>query len=295
MNSYEPPSTVASVLDESLALHDWPLPIGQPIRGLVLMLHGLGEHIGQYTELADRLNQWGFAVRGYDHHGHGASIGVRGDLPQRDRLVADLADVIDDTRARMDDRLPLIVLGHGLGALVAGQLAHTKLRRINALVLCSPPFSCCIGLAHRALLRVLNTFAPHSRLHNGIHPDELTHDLAAVEAFREDPLCHDRMSARMAHFVLTCGPDLLASAPLWQLPTLLLYGGQDTLSDPKACQQFAQAAPDEWVTAHQFPMHFHALFQEMERQPVYDALQQWLWARYPALTLEQSFGPTQPL
>jgi alpha-beta hydrolase superfamily lysophospholipase len=291
----EPPSTVVSTLDETLALHDWPLPIGQPIRGLVLMLHGLGEHIGQYTELANHLNQWGFAVRGYDQYGHGESIGVRGDLPCQDRLLDDLADVIDDTRARMDDRLPLIVLGHGLGGLTAGLLASMKLRRLEGLTLSSPPFCCTTSLGQRALLKVLNTVAPHWRLDSGIHPDDLTHDLAMLEVLRNDGLRHDRMSARMANFILTRGAALLARAPRWKVPTLLLYAGQDALADPKGSEQFAQAAPAEWVTAHQFPMHFHALFQEMERQPVYDALQHWLWTRYPALTLEQPFAPTQPV
>ena len=51
---------------ENLALYDWPLPEGAPQRGMVLLVHGLGEHVGRYDSLARRLNGWGFAVRGYD-------------------------------------------------------------------------------------------------------------------------------------------------------------------------------------------------------------------------------------
>ena len=119
-----PPSTwlPGSLPDDNLVLHDWPLPVGGPIRGQVLLVHGLGEHVGRYVHVADQLNQWGFSVRGYDQYGHGESAGLRGELPTDDKLLDDLATVIDDTRARMDDRLPLILLGHSMGGLVAAQL-----------------------------------------------------------------------------------------------------------------------------------------------------------------------------
>lgn len=142
-----------------MSLHDWPLSIGSPTRGQVLLVHGLGEHIGHYTELADRLNQWGFAVRGYDQYGHGESSGGRGELPQEDRLVTDLAAVIDDTRARLDDRLPLILLGHCLGALVAARLVSQKLRRVEGLVLSSPPLDAGLGFARR--VRIVRSIGMH--------------------------------------------------------------------------------------------------------------------------------------
>ncbi|HMA07027.1 MAG TPA: alpha/beta fold hydrolase, partial [Ramlibacter sp.] len=104
---------------DNIALRDWPLPPAPALRGVVLLVHGLGEHSGRYHHLARRLNSWLFAVRSYDHYGHGESGGVRGALPSADRLVDDLADVIDSTRKRMAPALPLIVLGHSLGALVA--------------------------------------------------------------------------------------------------------------------------------------------------------------------------------
>lgn len=283
-----PASVLVSTLDDSLSLHDWPLSIGCPTRGQVLLLHGLGEHIGHYTELADRLNQWGFAVRGYDQYGHGESSGGRGELPQEDRLVTDLAAVIDDTRARLDDRLPLILLGHCLGGLVAARLVSQKLRRVEGLVLSSPPLDAGLGFARRALVRALNAVAPGWRVSNGVQPSLLTHDAAAAELLRHDPLLHDRMSARLAHFILTSGPAVVARAPRWKVPTLLLYAGQDQLVDPAGSRAFGDSAPADRVTTLGFPMHFHALFHELQRRPVYDALQQWLWARYPAMTLEWS-------
>ena len=81
----------------NLVVMDWPLQKG-PVRGVVLIVHGLGEHAWRYDALAQELNSWGFAVRAYDQFGHGESMGQRGALPSDDRLLQDLAEVVDENK-----------------------------------------------------------------------------------------------------------------------------------------------------------------------------------------------------
>lgn len=109
---------------ENLALHEWPVAADTPLRGLVVLVHGLGEHAGRYGAVAEQLNTWGFAVRGYDHYGHGESAGPRGGLSSDTRLLDDLADMIECTRARLPPGLPLVLLGHSMGGLVAARPAQ---------------------------------------------------------------------------------------------------------------------------------------------------------------------------
>lgn len=45
---------------ENLALHEWPVAADTPLRGLVVLVHGLGEHAGRYGAVAEQLNTWGF-------------------------------------------------------------------------------------------------------------------------------------------------------------------------------------------------------------------------------------------
>ena len=284
-------SNFVSTHGEALALHDWPLSAGWPTRGVVLLVHGLGEHVGRYAHVADRLNRWGFSVRGYDQYGHGESAGARGDLPDDDKLMTDLAAVIDDTRTRMDDRLPLILLGHSMGGLLAARLVSLKLRRIDALVLSSPAFELKLGLAQKMLMHSLCRLAPQARVHNGLDPRDLSHDHAVVAAYRADPLVHQRISARLARFIARAGPAVLQRAARWRVPTLLLYAGQDRLVHPAGSAAFAQAAPPGCVTAREFPLHFHELFNELDSAPVFDALHDWLTARFPAIALGTAGQP----
>jgi alpha-beta hydrolase superfamily lysophospholipase len=119
-------STFTASDGDNIALQEWPLPDGVPLRGAVVLVHGLGEHAGRYDHVARRLNSWGFAVRGYDQYGHGESGGPRGGLPNDDRLLVDLADVVDATRIRLPDGVPLILLGHSMGGLVGRALCGAQ-------------------------------------------------------------------------------------------------------------------------------------------------------------------------
>ena len=103
-------STFTASDGDNLAVQDWYLPEGVRQRGAVLVVHGLGEHAGRYDVLAHILNAWGFAVRSYDQYGHGESDGTRGGLPHPNRLLDDLADLVESTRVR-NPGVPLIVGG----------------------------------------------------------------------------------------------------------------------------------------------------------------------------------------
>jgi alpha-beta hydrolase superfamily lysophospholipase len=264
---------------ENIALHDWPLPPDVAVRGVVVLVHGLGEHAGRHANLAAQLNRWGFAVRGYDQYGHGESGGLRGALPSPLRLLEDLADVIESTRQRLGPKLPIIVLGHSLGGLVAADLVARGGAAIEGLVLSSPALGVRVSVFQQFLLSVLPRFAPNLAVGNGVDPDFLSHDRDVVAAYRADRLVHDRITPRLALFFAQSGAQVIARAPQWKLPTLLLYAGDDRLVDSRASRAFAQAAPAGVVTARCFDALYHEIFNEPDPGP-FDALRQWLDARF---------------
>ncbi len=262
----------------ALALHDWPLPAGTR-RATAVLVHGLGEHAGRYDHVAQRLNGWGLAVRGYDHHGHGASDGARGAMAHDDQLIDDLARVLDATRAGMDEGEPLVLLGHSMGGLVAAALVARGLRPVDALVLSSPALAVFLNPLQRLLLATLPHVLPAVRVGNGLDARGLSHDAQVVAAYRADPLCHDRISARLARFIATGGARVLAAAPAWQVPTLLMWGEDDRIVDPQGSRAFARAAPAEVVAARGFAGLYHEIFNETGAAPVFALLRDWLEAQ----------------
>lgn len=260
------------------AVYDWPLSMRTRPRGVVLIVHGLGEHAWRYDTLAQDLNQWGFCVRAYDQRGHGDSGGRPGVLPSEDALLDDLAEVLDDTRRHIAApwSCPLILLGHSMGGLVASTFVLRKMAPVDALVLSSPALDTGLGALRRALISVAMRVAPDAALANGLDAGKISHNSAVVQAYRSDRRVHDRISARLARFIDANGARVVAAAPRWRVPTLLLYAGDDHLVNPAGSRAFAAAAPTAVVTSRCFDRLYHEIFNEADSAPVLEALKAWL-------------------
>ncbi len=273
-------STFTASDGDNLAVQDWPLAEGVAVRGVVLLVHGLGEHAGRYERVARRLNSWGFAVRGYDQCGHGESSGVRGALPSDTRLIDDLTDVVDSMRMRMPEGLPLVLLGHSMGGLVAGCFVALRRRPVDALVLSSPALDPGLSKVQKLLLATLPRGAPNFTVGNGLKPEFLSRDPEVVRAYEADPRVHDRISARLGRFIADGGKLVLSRAGKWKVPTLLMYAGSDGLVNPQGSRAFAEAAPPQAVTVRCFEDYYHEIFNEPDAEPVFDCLRDWLDKRF---------------
>ncbi|MBO9650710.1 MAG: lysophospholipase [Variovorax sp.] len=263
---------------ETLAVRDWPVESGSA-RAVVVVVHGLGEHAGRYAHVAERLNDWGFEVRAVDHYGHGESSGARGGLPTVRRLLDDLALVIDDTR-QTHPALPLVLLGHSLGGLVAGSFVARRVRPVDALVLSSPALDPGLSAFQKLLVATLSRIAPALRVGNGLDLQYLSHDPAVMQAYRADALCHDRIGARLARFLADEGANVQATAARWAVPTLLIYAGDDRLVSPAGSRAFARTAPPSMISTTCYTDHYHEIFNERDAGPVFERLRSWLDERF---------------
>ncbi len=270
----------------SLHVRRWPLAAASgPARGTVLIVHGLGEHIGRYQHVAAHLNGWGWNVVGHDQRGHGRSGGGKGQLAAPDSLLQDLSQVIAAVRA--EHAGTLVLLGHSMGGLVAARFVAEGLlaspapwqRAVDALVISSPALDAGMSAAQKLLLAVTAPLAPNLAVGNGLKPAWISRDPAVVAAYEADPQVHDRITPRLARFIVDGGEFVRENAARWAVPTLLLFAGSDRCVAPAGSKAFAAAAPASVLTAREFAPLFHEIFNEPEQADVFAALGAWLAAR----------------
>ena len=276
------------ITDDGLALHLRVWPAGNPRRGLVVLVHGLGEHIDRYDHVATLLNGLGFAVVGYDHRGHGRSPGQRGGIPADDSLCADLGRVLYAARESFPG--PVVLVGHSLGGLIAGRFVAEGLqpkpaawwRPVDALVMSSPALDPGTNAVQKLLLAVVAPMLPNLAVSNGLKVDWVSRSPDVVKGYETDTLVHDRITGRVGLFVARQGPAVIAAAPRWTTPTLLMWAGADRCVAPAGSAAFGGAAPRDVVATREWPGLFHEIFNEPERDAVLSAMTDWLAARVPA-------------
>ncbi|MFT4099585.1 MAG: GNAT family N-acetyltransferase [Burkholderiaceae bacterium] len=254
---------------------EW-LPAEDRPNACVYLFHGLGEHSGRYAALARQLCAWGWQVRAHDHRGHGRSGGRRGALAQPNDLLDDGLALLAEFHDQCGQKP--VLFGHSLGGALAAQLAVAHQARLRALALSSPALQLSLSSATRWKIRLMNRLAPELGVPNGLDASKLSHDPAAVQAYRNDPLVHDRVTGRLLTWLLAAGEQALAQAPSLAIPILLLVAGSDQVVDPAGSRSFVERAATAPLTLKWYDGLSHELIHERaaDRLRVIDDLRGWL-------------------
>ncbi|SUO96848.1 alpha/beta hydrolase [Suttonella ornithocola] len=244
-------------------------------RANLILVHGIGEHIGRYCNDIPHFHDLRLNVLSYDQYGHGQTSGTRGGLDCDNRLDKDLEWIINKSNDLFPSELPKIIFGHSMGgAVVANRLAHST-QGLNAAILSSPALKPHGGKLSRWLAFGMAKLAPDLIVKHKLSM-KVSHLPSVNQQLKNDPLCHKKISARLGKFIFTCGDNAKAASADWSIPTLLLYAGSDYLVDPKGSQYFAQQISPKILQAKCFQNYYHEIFHEQNTKPVYEALSDWL-------------------
>ncbi|RMH03265.1 MAG: alpha/beta fold hydrolase [Planctomycetota bacterium] len=239
-------------------------------RAAVLLVHGVGEHLGRYDRHARALADRGLRVRGVDLRGHGRSGGRRGHV----RRWADYAADLDAAAAGLPE--PFLLLAHSMGGLVALDWLRGRRPRVRALALSSP----LLGVGVRApgwkvvLGRALSRIAPGVHLPNELPPEGICSDPEVVRRYLEDPLVFRSITPRWFTEMERALARVRAAAPAGRQPLYLNLAGDERLVDNEAAEAFAEA----WggpVRRRRWPGLRHETLNEPQGGEVLAAIADW--------------------
>lgn len=251
-------------------------------KGIVVISHGLGEHSGRYENLIGRMEGAGVSFYALDHRGHGRSGGNRGHVASFMEYIHDLKIFVNQIKDEHGD-MPVVLLGHSLGGLIAIKYALTHPADLGALVLSSAGLIPSVAVPgwKKKMGLFFSRYIPKLAMSNGLDPAELSHDRKVVEAYINDPLVHDRVSSRWYAEFTAAEEECLRRARELRTPLLVIHGGEDRMVDYRGSERVYADSTAKDKTLHIFPGLFHETMNETaaERKKVLDVLAAWITAR----------------
>ena len=244
-----------------------------PARAAVLLLHGMGEHSGRYEHVGARLAGHGLDVVAIDHRGHGLSGGRRGHVDDFDEYVVDVADQMAEVRAL---GLPVVLVGHSMGGLIATRSVVTGRVTPDLLVLSGPALSANVPGWMQALAKVMGRVMPRLAVRSAIDPAVLATDPAVGEAYVADPLVWTAATAGFGLQMMSAMDDTVARLQRLAVPTLVMHGADDELVPATASEPLA-AVPG--VERRALPGLRHEIFNEPVGLDLVDDAVAWVDAR----------------
>lgn len=256
-------------------------------KAIVCIVHGIGEHYGRYSEMAEHLCRQGFAVFAYDQRGHGKTEGKRGHSPSYSLLLDDVENIMKHARSIYPD-LPLFLYGHSWGGnIVANFLLKRKTREIIGAILSSPWLELKVNLSPflLSMVKFIHNIYPSLTQDNRVIPDLLSKNKEEVKAYVQDPLVHARISIGTYIQAYKQGKWAIENAHTLKIPTLVMHGTDDEITSFDASKEFVKNASSmanfkAWEGVKHEPHH------DKEKQEVLQYISSWFNKNIPVSQIE---------
>lgn len=249
-------------------------------KGLLVIAHGVGEHSGRYNNIINELDGRGISIYALDHRGHGKSGGKRGHVESFMDYCYDLKLFIDLIKEENSD-IPLILLGHSMGGVIACKYALTYAEDLDGLVLSSAGFMLAVEAPgwKKKLGNFFSKYIPSFSMSSGLDAKDISHDVDVVEAYENDRMVHDQVSARWFTEFISSGEDCLNRALEIRMPLLVFCGKDDRIVDYHGSESLFNNASSLDKELHIFEDMYHETMNEIEYKKVLRVVARWILSK----------------
>ena len=262
----------------SLYRQAW-LPDAAP-KAILLLVHGIAEHSGRYTNLVNYFVPKGYAVYSFDLRGHGKSDGKRSYVERFSYYLDDLQTFFNLVRTENPNTKTFMV-GHSMGSTIAIDYALQYPGELQGLIISGTTLKLGSSISKASILtaKILSVILPKMGV-SALDPGGISRDPAVVAAYVNDSLNYTgKLSARFGVELLKTMQMLRSRLPEISLPLLIMQGSQDRISDPSSSKLLFDGVSSKDKTMKIYEGFYHEIFNDPERQQVFSDIEAWLKAR----------------
>ena len=251
-------------------------------RALLIVIHGLGSHAGDFKNIGQYFAERGLAVFIPDMRGFGHYSGLKGHVMNFDEYIEDIQNLILQVKDRYLNRITFL-FGSSLGGINAIRYIIRYPRDIDGLILQCPAVSQTLDISSGKkvaghLLSLLNVKRYSS---SDLKHEELTRSPSVIKEHETDPLRFEMVTPRFGIQGLKASVDAFKSASYIRMPVLLQQAGLDKAVNPEKSKEFFEKLSSSDKTWKLYEGLYHELHVEPEKELVLSDMASWLEKRLP--------------
>jgi acylglycerol lipase len=249
-----------------------------PPRAILAICHGFNSHSGYYGWVGEQCAGSGLSTYALDLRGRGRSSGERYYVESFDEYVADLAALVTFARTR-DENLPLFVLGHSAGGVIACLYAMEHGRQLSGLICEDLAFEVPAPDIALALLKGLSHLAPHARS-IALKNADFSRDPAIVRSMDNDPLIErEAQPLATAAAIVRADEKLKTSLSNIHSPLLVIHGTGDRAAKLSGSEHLYERAASVDKMLNRYEDRFHDPLNDLGKEQVMADVLRWIAAR----------------
>jgi alpha-beta hydrolase superfamily lysophospholipase len=253
-------------------------PTGPKVASLC-MVHGFGEHMGRFFDLAEHFVKKGFVVHLIDLRGFGHSGGARACA-----TVQEMHMDIDVLLRQAHRDLPLFVYGHSMGgALVTSLFMRNPYLNVAGVILTSALFGLPKERKFSAgklwFLRLFGDELEEVMLNSMVSPTALFEINPPLRKIFDDRLLVPILSMKMAKSLIEMIDYIVPSAHKFKYPCLIIHGFKDSVTPCDDSVRFYNKISSEEKTLKIFPDGYHELHHDRDKESLKTMISDWMLKR----------------
>lgn len=248
-------------------------------RGTLVVIHGMAEHSESYFRFAEGMNRRKWNVIAWDARGHGKSDGKRGYVEDFSWFSEDLKMFVDYLKKTGTLKKPFFFVSHSMGGLILFKtLLNYGSMGASAVSFSSPLLGITVNVppAKEFAAKLLRKLAPTFTMANELHYEHLSHDAEIVASYDKDIMRHDKISPALYYGMLETIADVTSHELHMTVPLLMQLAGDDKVVSREASEEFFEKIDAEEKKKIVYEGFYHEIFNEVEREKVYDDLNKFL-------------------
>jgi acylglycerol lipase len=242
----------------------------------VIIIHGLGEHIGRYEHMANYYTNAGLNVIAIDTFGHGKTEGTRGHTSNMNDYLWQIDKIIMIAN-ELFPNLKTFLYGHSMGGLLVLNYLFKNKPNVAGVIATAPAIKPGTEVSRFKLFlgKFGRKFMPALTQPNGLDLKYLCYDKEVIANYVADPLVHNKISAEVGMGLLEWGDWLELNATETKIPLLIMHGADDKITDFKASENFANMLKGK-VIFKKWDNMVHEIHNEKGKKDVYQFAIDWI-------------------